>query len=67
MPKRNRRHSKRIKNLIIVSTLSTIILTVSTYAWFVGMPTVNVSSFDIEIAATRDLMLSLDGKTWSRK
>jgi hypothetical protein len=67
MPKRNRRHSKRIKNLIIVSTLSAIILTVSTYAWFVGMPTVNVSSFDIEIAATRDLMLSLDGKTWSRE
>ncbi|MDD4036598.1 MAG: DUF5011 domain-containing protein [Bacilli bacterium] len=67
MPKRNRRYSKRIKNLIVICTLSAIILSVSTYAWFVGMPTVNVSSFDIEIAATEDLMLSLDGKTWSRE
>ena len=41
-----------------------ILLTVATYAWFIGMKTVNVSSFDVEIAAIDSLLLSLDGKTW---
>ncbi len=64
MKKTNRRHAKRIRNLIVVCSLMAIILSVSTYAWFVGMRTVNVSSFDIEIAASESLMLSLDGETW---
>ena len=32
--------------------------------WFIGMKTVNVSSFDISIASTESLMLSLDGENW---
>ena len=65
MAKRNFRPNKRIKNLILVMSLTAIILIVSTYAWFVGMRTVNVSDFDVEIAATDSLMLSLDGSSWS--
>ena len=62
---KNRKHVRRIKRLALVCTLCTVILIVSTYAWFVGMKTVNVSSFNVEIAATEGLSLSLDGKTWN--
>lgn len=62
---KNKKHAKRIKKLALICTLCTIILVVSTYAWFIGMKTVNVSSFDVEIAATDGLSLSLDGQTWA--
>ena len=58
------KHSFRVKRLIVFCALTAIILTVTTYAWFIGMRTVNVSSFDIEIAVTDSLLLSLDGKKW---
>ncbi|MDD3187233.1 MAG: DUF5011 domain-containing protein [Bacilli bacterium] len=57
-------NSKRIRSMIIVCTLTAIVLSVSTYAWFVGMRTVNVSSFDVQIASTDSLLLSLDGSSW---
>jgi hypothetical protein len=41
-----------------------LVLAVSTYAWFIGMQTVHVTSFDVEIAVTDSLLLSLDGATW---
>jgi hypothetical protein len=64
MPKRSRKRAKRIRNLIVVSTLTAVVLSVSTYAWFIGMRTVNVSSFDVEIASTDSLLLSLNGQDW---
>ena len=65
MPKQNKRRVGRVKNLIVICTLSAIILSVSTYAWFIGMQTVAVSSFDVEIAVTDSLLLSLDGASWN--
>ncbi len=65
MKKRNNKHESRVKKLIVICALCGIILTVSTYAWFIGMKTVNVSSFDVKIAAIDSLSLSLDGITWS--
>src|SRR5574344_673137 len=65
MKKRDNKHVKRVRKLIVGTTLCAIILTVSTYAWFVGMKTVNVSSFDVTIAAIDSLSLSLDGAHWS--
>ena len=65
MEKRNKRHVNRVKKLVICCFMCAIILGASTYAWFVGMKTVNVSSFDVEIAAIDGLSLSLDGETWS--
>ena len=62
---KNRRHARRIKRLALICTLCTVILVVSTYAWFVGMKTVNVSTFDVQIAATDGLSLSIDGQNWS--
>ena len=62
--KRNGKHEKRIKKLAIVCTLCAVLLGVSTYAWFIGMRTVNVSGFDVNIATTESLYLSLNGKDW---
>ena len=58
MEKRNKKHEKRMKKLIVGCALCAIVLTVSTYAWFIGMKTVNVSSFDVSIAAIDGLSLS---------
>ena len=65
MTKRNKKQARRIKNLVLLCALCAVVLTVSTYAWFIGMKTVNVSSFDIDIATTEGLFLSMNGKDWS--
>ena len=59
--KRNKKHENRVKKLIVACGLCAIILTVSTYAWFIGMKTVNVTAFDVKIAAIDGLDLSLTG------
>ncbi len=61
----NKIHTRRVRSLIIMFSLTAIILSVSTYAWFIGMRTVHVASFDVNIAATESLALSLDGQLWS--
>ena len=65
MAKQNAKHSKKVKNLVVICFLCAIVLSVSTYAWFIGMRTVNVASFDVEIASTEGLYLSMDGKSWT--
>ena len=49
MKKRNEKHEKRVKRMIVACGLCAIILTASTYAWFIGMKTVNVAEFDVKI------------------
>ena len=66
MQKNNNRHTnKRIRSLIVIITLTAIILSVSTYAWFIGMQAVNIANFEVEVEATDSLFLSLDGAKWS--
>ena len=43
MAKRNKSQQRRVKNLALVFTLTTIVLVTSTFAWFIGMRTVNVN------------------------
>lgn len=62
MAKRSKKQKKRVRNLALVCTLTTIVLVASTFAWFIGMRTVNVNSFDVTIAAVDGLSLSLDGE-----
>ena len=64
MAKKNKKRTNHIRNLITICALSSIVFIVATYAWFIGMRTVNVSSFDVEISSTDSLLLSLDGKKW---
>jgi hypothetical protein len=65
MQSKKKKNSRRAKSLILFCAFTAIVLTVSTYAWFIGMRTVNVAAFDVEIQSTESLMLSLDGKKWS--
>ncbi|MGE5456028.1 MAG: DUF5011 domain-containing protein [Ignavibacteriales bacterium] len=65
MVKRSKKRANRLRNMVTICTLIAIVLSASTYAWFIGMRTVNVSSFDVEIAAVDGLALSLDGQIWS--
>jgi hypothetical protein len=60
----NNRRTKRVRNLMVICALTAVIISVSTYAWFIGMRTVNVSSFEVEVAGTDSLLLSLDGERW---
>lgn len=63
--KKQSKRTKRIRNLVLVCVLSALLLTVSTYAWFIGMRTVAVNQFEITIDGVDSLMLSLDGETWA--
>ena len=65
MKENQKRHTNRIRNLVITLVLTALILSVSTYAWFIGMRTVNVSEFSVQIASTKELELSLNGVNWS--
>ena len=64
MPKRNKKQFRRLSNLAVLCTALSGLLVASTYAWFIGMQTVNVSTFEIEVASTESLLLSLDGSKW---
>ena len=65
MAKRNKKQARKLRNLVLLCSICAVVLTVSTYAWFIGMKTVNVSTFDIDIATTEGLFLSMNGKDWS--
>ncbi len=65
MERKNKRRIKRTRNMVIVCALMALLLTTGTYAWFIGMKTVNLSSFDVEIASIDGLSLSLDGVKWA--
>ena len=65
MQKSGKKNNRRKKNLVLLCAFTAIILTVSTYAWFIGMRTVNVSAFEVNIASTKSLLLSIDGENWT--
>jgi hypothetical protein len=64
MNRKDSKKNKKIKKLIAICSLTSFIFVVATYAWFIGMRQVNVQSFEIEIASTDSLLLSLDGSKW---
>ena len=66
MKKRNKKHENRVKRLVILCAIWAVVISVATYAWFIGMKTVNVSTFDVSIAAVDSLYLSLDGEHWKK-
>ena len=56
------KYEKKIGRMVIIFALSTVLMVVSTYAWFIGMKTVRVSDFEVKIAAIDGLSLSLTGE-----
>ena len=64
MKQRDIKHERRLKKLALTCLLLAVVLTVGTYAWFIGMQTVYIDAFEVKIAAVDDLALSIDGATW---
>lgn len=58
--KKDRRRIKKIFILIIITVITGTVLVVETYAWFVGITTVNVDQFTVTVASETGLELSLD-------
>jgi hypothetical protein len=65
MARKERNKKKRVLHLTTIFTFTAIVFGTATYAWFIGMRTVNVNPFEVQIASTEDLQLSLDGTHWS--
>ncbi|MBR1609992.1 MAG: hypothetical protein IJ672_00655, partial [Methanobrevibacter sp.] len=65
MARKDNKKKKRVLHLAVIFTFTAIVFGTATYAWFIGMRTVNVNPFEVEIAATESLQLSLNGVDWS--
>lgn len=50
--------------MFLVIAITTVVLIVETYAWFVGTSTVSTNEFTITVTGVEGLELSLDGSTW---
>ena len=61
---RKKGKEKRVRRLILMCSFCLLFLMGSTYAWFIGMKTVNVTSFDVKISGTEGLYLSMNGTDW---
>ena len=63
--KKDRRRIKKIFIMLIITIITGTVLVVETYAWFVGITTVNVNQFSVTVASETGLELSLDANTWT--
>ena len=63
---RNNRKKRKILLLFIVILITSVVLVVETYAWFVGLSTVNTNSFNISISSGSGLEISMDGEHWHK-
>lgn len=61
---KKKKQSKHMRKLVVICALSSIVFLTATFAWFIGMRTVTVETFEVSIATTDSLLLSLDGKKW---
>lgn len=64
MIKKINKLSNKAKNILSLLFSLTLIISVSTYAWFLNMDSVYTTSYELSIAATESLLISLDGKKW---
>ena len=64
MNKKGKKRMRRLMILFIMILLTLSILLVGTYAWFIGLRTVDVSEFSVTITGVDGLEISLDGENW---
>ena len=64
MQKKSKQRKGKVTNLAIITTMSAVVLIMSTYAWFIALDEVSVEAFNVSIAPTEGLELSLDGADW---
>ena len=61
----SKRRNKKLLLLFIVFGMSSLMLVFTTYAWFVGVGTVKVNSFVVNLSTENSMEISLDGYTWT--
>lgn len=64
---KNKRKTRKIALLFLLTGITAVLLVVETYAWFVGLTTIAVQDFEIGVSSEVDFEMSLDGKTWDTK
>ena len=57
--------ARKGKKLFLAAAITSTVLIVSTYAWFVGINKVDVNPFEIEVKTSDGIKLSLDGSNWT--
>ena len=62
--KNRKRTISRSRKIVIAIGITAVVLVVATYAWFVGITTVTVNPFEVNIISTEGLAMSLDGIHW---
>ena len=62
----NTRKFRKLFLLFVVIFITSVVLVVETYAWFVGITTVNVSEFEVTVTGAQGLELSLNGSKWAK-
>ena len=56
---------RRVFKMISIAGLTLVVLVVATYAWFIGITTVSVEQFQVEIETLQGLQISFNGSTFS--
>ena len=56
--------NKKAKNMLIFFGVLTVIVISATYAWYISLRQVYMTSWDLRIDTNLNLLLSLDGKNW---
>ena len=59
-----KRFIKKVAILLFVLGITTSAFIVATYAWFIGITTVNVNKFEIDVSTLPGLQISLDGENF---
>ena len=62
--KNRKRTISRSRKIVLAIGITTVVLVVATYAWFIGITTVTVNPFEVNIVSTEGLAMSLDGLHW---
>ena len=60
-----KRRIRKICLLIVIIVITTVVLITETYAWFVGITTVNVDQFTVSVSGGEGLEFSLNASSWT--
>lgn len=61
----NKRKLRKLFILFVIVFITAVVLIFETYAWFVGITTVNVDEFQVTVTGAQGLELSLNGQYWT--
>lgn len=61
---KNKRKTRKIALLFLLTGITAVLLVVETYAWFIGLTTIKVEDFQIGVSTDDSFKMSLDGEDW---